>query len=144
MRGHWDVLSATSWQIGLLATTQPVAVDTQAEVQQLDYLADLLVTAAATEVTATNYARKVLSRTPVAQDDVNNRANLAAAPVVWAALGGAVNNLLLGYFVFTEGTGADTGRPLIAVRWYDPADQYTTVGTDFTQPISNMFPGSQL
>lgn len=143
-RGHWDVLTSTSWQIGLLSTSQPAAVDTKAEVQQLDYVSDLLITAAAIESAFTGYTRKPLVRTPVAQDDINNRANLVAAPVVWDPAGGAVNELIVGHFIFTEGTGADTSRPLIGVRWYDVADQYTTIGNAFTQPISNLLLGSQI
>lgn len=137
--GAWNTEASTSFQIGLLVTTQPAAADSQAEIQQMNWVSDLLVTAAAIECTATNYTRLPLSRVAVTEDDIGNRALLpVSASPYWPTLGGALNQLIIGHFIFAEGGGSDTTRPLYIVRWYDPAfDQYTTVGADYSVAMTN-------
>lgn len=103
----------------------------------MNYVADLTVTAGAVECTATGYARVALARSAVAEDDVNNRANLpVSADPTWATLGGATNQQIIGHFMFTEGAGSDTTRPLWVVRWYDPTDYHTTTGAAFSIHMS--------
>lgn len=140
--GAWNTEASTSFQIGLLVTTQPAAADSQAEIQQMNWVSDLLITAAATECTATNYVRKALARLAVAEDGVGNRAlfPVSASPI-WTALGGATNQSIIGHFIFSEGLGSDTARPLYVVRWYDPAipDVHTTTGADFSVAMTYPF-----
>lgn len=137
--GAWTTEPAGSFQIGLLVGVQPVAADSQAEIQQMNYVADLTVTAAATECTATNYTRLALSRSAVTEDDIGNRALLpVSTSPVWTNLGGVTNQTIIGYFVFTEGAGSDTTRPLYIVRWFDTFDVYTTVGANYSVAMSNL------
>lgn len=98
-QGGWDDSAATIFRMGLLKTSIPAAVDTAAEVADLNTVNDLLVTAAATEAAFAGYARKNLSRTNAAEDDANDRVNLAIAAVTWAA--------------------APAGETMVGAFWYD-------------------------
>lgn len=131
--GAWVTLPPTSVQVGLLVAPQPAAADTQAEIQQMNFLADLTVTAGAVECTASGYARVAIPRGSIVEDDANNRANLpATADASWPVLGGVVNQQIIGHFMFTEGGGSDLTRPLWVVRWYAPADLYSTTGASYS------------
>jgi hypothetical protein len=136
MQGVWDDAGSTNIRVGLLAGSQPAALDTQAEVQDINTVAELL--AIATEATFTNYVRKNLSRTNWAEDDTNNRANADAGDVVWTAAGGAANNTLYGAFFYDATTDTnDTTRILLSVDWF--ATSIPTNGGDFTYAISDLY-----
>jgi hypothetical protein len=136
MQGIWDDAGATAIRMGLVKV-QPAGADTQAEVDDLNTVNDLLVTAGATECDFTNYARKNLSRSNAAEDDTNNRVNLDAADVVWTAAGGAANNTILGAFYYDATTDTnDTTRLLIGIDWF--ATGISTNGGDFTYAIADL------
>lgn len=133
-QGVWDDVAATIIRMGLVKV-QPAAADTQAEVDDLNTVAELLVTAGATECDFTNYARKNLSRTNWAEDDTNNRAQAVAAAVTWTAAGGASNNTILGAFFYDASTDTnDTTRLLLSVDWF--ASGVPTNGGDITYDAS--------
>lgn len=131
--GAWVTLPSDSLRIGLLVAPQPAAADTQAEIQQMNFVSDLTVTAGAVECTASGYSRVVIPRGTITEDDVNNWAAYpTTADPSWPSIGGLVNQQIIGHFVYTEGSGSDTTRPLWVVRWYAPADLYTTNGSSFS------------
>jgi len=137
IQGDWHDLGANDIQMGLLAGSQPAALDTAAEVADIDTVAGLL--AIATEATFTDYARKNLSRSAAAEDDGNDRVNMDAADVVWTAAGGASNNTLYGAFFFKTGA-SDADRQLISVDWF--ASPITTNGGDLTYAIADLIRAS--
>jgi hypothetical protein len=118
MQGGWDDATAGNIKIGLLVGTQPTALDTLAEVANLDFVAGLL-SAGAQECTAIGYARQALTRTPASEDDVNDRSNLDAADVAFGAL--AAGQSVIGTFTYDEGGGTDATRPLLSVDWWPTA-----------------------
>jgi hypothetical protein len=110
MQGHWDDAGATVIRLGLLAGAAiPAAIDTEAEVQDLNTVDDLLVLTGVDEPVAGWYTRKNLTRTNAAEDDTNNRVNLDAADVTW--------------------TAATAGTSIYGAFWYDA----TTDTTDVTR-----------
>jgi len=135
MQGGWDDVSATNIKIGLLQSPQPATLDTLAEVSNLDFVSSLL--ALATEATATGYARQTLTRTNWTEDDTNDRANADASDVAFGALGGAVNNTIVGTFTFDEGGGTDASRTLISVDWYTTG--VATNGGTYTTTIADAY-----
>lgn len=136
LQGAWDDAAGTAIKMGLVKV-QPTAADTQAEVDDLNTVNDLLVTAGATECDFTNYVRKDLSRSAVAEDDTNNRVNLDAADVVWTSAGGATNNTILGAFYYDATTDTnDTTRLLIGIDWF--ATGVPTNGGNFTYAIADL------
>lgn len=138
VQGTWDDSAGTAIGIGLLKV-QGAAADTQVEVDDLNTVNDLIVTAGCTECDFTNYARKNLSRTNWAEDDANNRAQAVASIVTWTAAGGASNNTIVGAFFYDKATDTnDTTRQLISVDWF--ASSITTNGGDYSyDPSSGLY-----
>jgi len=137
-QGNWDDVGATLIRVGL-CKVQGAAADTVAEVADLNTVNDLLVTAGCTECDFTNYVRKNLTRTNVAEDDSNDRVNFVASSVTWTAAGGASNNTVFGLFVYDATTDTnDTTRQLISVDWF--ASSITTNGGDLTYtPATDLY-----
>lgn len=79
------------------------------------------------EANATNYARKTLAGKSIVVDDVNDRADLKASDILWAILGGAINNTLDRLIVYWEVTNDADSIPIAA---YDLS--HITSGADFT------------
>jgi hypothetical protein len=134
-QGGWDDEGASDFKMGYLKDSQPASLDTEAEVQDLNFVSDLL--ALATEANFTNYARTSLTRTNAAEDDTNNYITFDASDVVIASAGGALNNTLYGAFFYEEGSGADANRPLISVDWF--ASTFTTNGGSLTYAIADLY-----
>lgn len=135
-QGAWDDDAATLFRIGLLVGSQPAAVDTQAEVADLNTVNDLLVTAAATECSVAGYARQNLSRSNAAEDDANDRVNLDAADVAFGAL--TTGQTVIGAFVYEASTDTnDTTRQLVSVDWF--ASGVPTNGGTFTYAIADLY-----
>jgi len=140
LQGKWDSLGSTLVRVGLVAS-QPTGVDTATEVADLNTVADLLVTAGATECTFTNYTRQNLSRTNAAEDDANDRINIDAADVVWSNAGGAANDTIYGAFIYSAETDtSDSTRELLSIDWF--ATPLPTNGGDFTYAISDLYRAS--
>lgn len=135
MQGHWDDAGATVVRLGLLAgSSTPAAIDTEAEIQDLNTVAELDALTGVTESAFTNYARKNLSRTNAAEDDTLNSAVLDCADVTWTAAGGAVNETTYGAFWYDATTDTnDTTRLLCGLILFTPI---TTNGSDLTLTIT--------
>lgn len=139
MQGGWDDASASNIKMGLLQSPQPAGLDTLAEVSNVNFVADLVTTGTglATECTATGYGRQSMTRTNATEDDTNDRSNLDASDVSFGALGGAVNNTIVGTFTYDEGSGTDATRPVISVDWW--ATGVPTNGGTFTVTIADHY-----
>lgn len=134
-QGSWDDDGATVIQVGLITgTSVPTTMDTEAEVQDLNFVNDLLVLAGVDEPVGGWYTRKQLTRTNVVEDDTNNWAAMDAANVTWTAAT-AGENIIAG-FVFKE-LGADTVDELISVFTF--ASALPTNGSDITLTITDLY-----
>lgn len=135
-QGKWDSLGGTLIRAGLLVASQPVAVDTAAEVADLNFVSDLLVTAGATECSLAGYARQNLTRSAAAEDDANDRVNLDASDISWGAL--PAGQTLYGTFYYSAETDtSDSTRELLSIDWY--ATPVPTNGAACTTPIADLY-----
>lgn len=92
-------------------------------------VAAVLAIGGASELSATNYARKATTRTDTA-DNTNNRANQAlSVAVTWTALGGASNDTMRAALFYKEGAN-DGAR--IPIALCDLTSPLTTNGGDVT------------
>ena len=133
----------TTLGIGLLVGSQPAALDTEAEVQDINTVAELLTsgTGAATEAAFTNYVRKTLASVTNTEDDTNNRTAIDAADVTWTSAGGASNETVYGAFIYDKTTDTnDTTRLVVSVDWF--ASSITTNGGDLTYAIADLYRAS--
>jgi hypothetical protein len=136
MQGHWDDAGATVIRLGLLAGAAiPAAIDTEAEVQDLNTVDDLLVLTGVDEPVAGWYSRKNLTRTNAAEDDTNNRVNLDAADVTWTAA--TAGTSIYGAFWYDATTDTtDTTRLLMGVITFGSV--VPTNGSDLTLTIADL------
>ena len=136
-QGAWDDDTAALIRLGLCSGASiPTSVDTQAEVNPLNFVSDFLALGSVVEATFTNYARQNLSRTNAAEDDGNNRVNLDAADVVISSAGGAVNNTLWGGWIFEFITN-DAASPILSVFTF--ASTITTNGSNLSLTITDLY-----
>lgn len=136
-QGAWDDDTAALIRLGLCsAASVPAACDTQAEINPLNFVSDLLGLSGVTECNFTNYGRQNLSRTPAAEDDGNNRVNIDAADVVINSAGGATNNTIWGGFIFEFITN-DAASPLLSVFIF--GTPITTNGSNLTLAIADLY-----
>ena len=129
MQGKWETTSGTTITAKLLQGTQNTAADTAAEVADIATFTALLANGT-TECTATNYVAKTVTRVNATLDGTNDRSNLDASDIVWTALGGAVNNTLIGVAIVD-------GTALLSVDWF--ASSITTNGGDLTYAIADLY-----
>lgn len=105
--------------------------------EDYDDLAALLA-GANTEADFTNYARKTLTDTDVANptpDDTNNRQDADIPDQTWTSAGGATNNTLVKLIVcYDNDTGAGTDSNLIPLTHHDFA--VTTNGNDLVAQVN--------
>jgi hypothetical protein len=136
MQGHWDDAGATVIRLGLLAGAAiPAAIDTEAEIQDLNTVDDLLVLTGVDEPVAGWYSRKNLTRTNAAEDDTNNRVNLDAADVTWTAA--TAGTSIYGAFWYDATTDTtDVTRLLMGVITF--ASVVPTNGSDLTLTIADL------
>lgn len=143
MQGQWDDAAATIIRLGLIVNTSaavPAAMDTEAEIQDLNTVGELLALTGVDEPTGGWYTRKNLSRTNWAEDDTNNRANAAiSAAVTWTAadVNGGETHIVGGFSYDATTDTNDTTRLLISVI------TWTTIralnGSDLTVPTGDFF-----
>jgi hypothetical protein len=119
MQGDWDDAAAGDYSLGLLVAaspgTVPATIDTQAEINPLNFVSDLTALAGVTEASWGGYARTALTRTAATEDDGNNRVNMDASDVVFANAA-VVSTLTHCYGGFIFKTGAsDAARALMSV-----------------------------
>lgn len=94
-------------------------------------VAAVLAAGANVEADATNYVRKVLATKAVTKDDTNHRAEYSFDDIVFAALGGTLDNTIVAVLLYLHVTNdADS----IPISFHDIADTATD-GTDFTLQV---------
>ena len=113
---------------GLVAVLlQSAGLEADGTLKDYDTLAALLA-GASDEATFTNYARKTLSSVSWLVDDTNDRGDLDADDLSWAAAGGAVNNTLAKLVIcYDPDTTGGTDADLIPLTAHDIS--VTTDGT---------------
>jgi hypothetical protein len=141
LQGQWDDAGATAIKIGLLeGAAIPAAIDTEAEVQDLNTVGELLALTGVDEPAGGWYTgqhtsgRANLSRTNAAEDDTNNRVNMVAADVVWTAA--TAGTSIYGAFWYDGTTNTDDSTRLLM-----GVITFTAVplnGSDFTLDISDL------
>ena len=102
-QGHWDDAGAAVIKVGLLVNatgTIPAAIDTEAEIQDLNTVGELLALTGVDEPTSGWYTRVALTRNNASEDDTNNRVNLDSGNASWtAAVSAAGETNVYGFFV---------------------------------------------
>jgi Ca2+-binding RTX toxin-like protein len=102
-------------------------------------VADLLGVTDTYELVATNYARKLTSRT-ISKDDVLDRVTGSlSSNITWTALGGATNDIVRAAIFYVEG-GSDALRYLISLHELTLA--IPTNGADFALPSGIVLVGT--
>lgn len=136
MQGLWDDAGASAVKLGLLAgASVPAAIDTQAEINDLNTVAELLALTGVDEPVGGWYARASLTRTAAAEDDTNDRVNLDAANVTFTAATAGEN--IYGAFWYDATTDTnDTTRLLCGVITF--ASVIPTNGSDLTVTINDL------
>lgn len=141
MQGIWDDAGSTAIKMGLLAGASiPAVMDTEAEVQDLDTVGELLALTGVDEPTAAWYTaagsagRLSLVRTNAAEDDANNRVNLDAGDLTWTAA--TAGTSVYGGFWYDGTTDTnDTTRLLCGVITF--ASVIPTNGSDLVLQIND-------
>ncbi len=136
LQGQWDDAGATAVDIGLLVGAAiPAAIDTEAEIQDLNTVGELLALTGVDEPVGGWYVRKDLSRTNAAEDDTNNRVNMDTANVVWTAA--AAGETIYGAFWWDATTDTnDTTRQLMGLILFAAAVPLN--GSDFTLTVTDL------
>lgn len=136
MQGHWDDAGASVIRLGLLAGASiPTGIDTEAEIQDLNTVDELLTITSVDEPGAGWYSRKNLSRSNASEDDTNNRVNMDAADVTWTAATAGTN--IYGAFWYDATTDTnDTTRLLMGVILFGSV--VPTNGSDLTLTITDL------
>lgn len=141
LQGAWDDVAATIIRC-FLVKVQGAGADTQGEIDDMNTVNDLIVTAGCTECDFTNYARKNLARTNFAEDDTNNWALAVATTITWTAAGGATNNTILGAGFYDASTDTnDTTRLLLSIDWF-ASGQATNGGDISYNPSAGLYKGA--
>lgn len=142
IQGLWDDAGSTAVKLGLLeGASIPTAIDTEAEIQDLNTVGELLALTGVDEPASAWYTgqgasgRKNLSRTNAAEDDTNNRVNMVAADVVYTSA--TVGDDIYGAFWYDGTTDTnDTTRLLCGLILFSSV--IPTNGSDLTLDISDL------
>ena len=141
VQGLWDDAGATAVKLGLLAgASTPAAIDTEAEIQDLDTVAALLALTGVDEPANAWYTgqgasgRMNLTRTASAEDDANHRVNLDAANVTYTAA--TAGDTIYGAFWYDASTDTnDSTRLLCGLILFTPVP---TNGSDLVLTINDL------
>jgi hypothetical protein len=129
LQGQWDDAGATAIKIGLInGSAVPAAIDTEAEVQDLNTVSELLALTGVDEPTQAWYTgagtagRINLTRTNAAEDDTNNRVNLDTTNVTYTAAtaGGGETHVCAAFWYDGTTNTDDTTRLLMGVITFTP------------------------
>lgn len=136
LQGAWDDLGATDIRMGYIAgAAVPAAMDTEAEIQDLNFVSELLALTGVDEPTASGYARMTLDRTNATEDDTNNRVNMDAGNETLSSVA-AGDNIIAGFVYYHVGAD-DSANPLMSVFTLDAA--VPTNGSDITATIADLY-----
>lgn len=138
IQGLWDDAGSSAVKIGLLeGSSVPAAIDTEAEIQDLDTVGALLALTSVDEPAGSWYARKSLTRSASSEDDTNNRVNMDADDVTWDDADTSEETHVYGGFWYDATTDTnDTSRLLCGVFTFSSAVALN--GSDLTLTISDL------
>lgn len=145
LQGQWDDAGGTVLKLGLInGSSIPAAADTQAEINDLNTVAELLALSGVAQPTQAWYTgagvagRVNLSRTNAAEDDTNDRVNLDTANVTYTAAtpGGGETHVAGGFWYDATTDTNDTTRLLCGVFWFTTA--LALNGSDITLTINDL------
>jgi hypothetical protein len=142
LQGAWDDAGATAIKVGLLeGAAIPAAIDTEAEIQDLNTVAELLALTGVDEPATAWYTgagasgRVNLTRTNAAEDDTNNRVGLDASNVTYTAA--TAGDDIYGAFWYDGTTDTnDTTRLLCGLILFSSV--VPTNGSDLTLTITDL------
>jgi hypothetical protein len=145
LQGNWDDSAAGDIEVGLLVNTSaaiPTTIDSQAEVNDLNFVSDLLALGGVIEAAWTTpvaYARQDLVRSVATEDDTNDRVNMDAGNLTWsqATVQGA-NTHVVGAFCYHTGA-SDAARALYSVITF--TSPIALNGSDVLVAIADLFRG---
>ena len=130
-QGDWDDAGGSDYLVGLLdGAAVPAAMDTEAEVQDLNFVADLLALSGVAGLAVAGYSRSALTRSSASEDDGNNRVVLDASDLTFSGL--ALGGDIYGGIIYKT-VASDAARALLAVVAL--ASVIPTNGSDFTLTI---------
>jgi hypothetical protein len=136
LEGRWNSAGATDIRMGYIqGTSRPTTIDTEAEIQDLNFVSELLALAGVDEPTVGGYARMNLDRVNAAEDDTNNWAALDAGDEVLSSV--AAGESIIGGFVLRFVTN-DSDSPLWSV-WLLDAPGVATNGSNVTAAIADLY-----
>lgn len=141
LQGQWDDAGATALKIGLLAgASTPAAIDTEAEIQDLNTVSELLALTGVDEPVGAWYTgagssgRINLTRTNASEDDTNNRVNMDTSNVTYTAA--TLGETIYGAFWYDGTTDTnDTTRLLCGLILFTPVP---TNGSDLTLTVTDL------
>jgi len=119
--------SGVDLRMGLLKTLAGVT-----NVPDINFIADMESHADFAEVTASGYARVALTGEASTEDDANDRANVDADNVAFAAI--AAGETIVGVFIF-EHTGSDATAKVVGI--YDISPTIPTNGGPVTINVAD-------
>jgi hypothetical protein len=140
VQGQWVDAGAGAIAVGLVnGSAIPATMDSEAEIQDLNTVGELLALAGVDEPTQGWYVRKVLANRSTTEDDANNRINADADDVVWTAAtpGGGETHVCAGFSWDLTVDTNDTTRLLLSVFTFTTATALN--GSDLTLAITDFF-----
>jgi hypothetical protein len=121
---------ATDFYLGAFdAAAVPAAIDTEAEIQDLNTVAEVLALTGVDEPVVAGYGRIQITSITPAEDDTNNRVNIDSADIALGSLATGAN-IRCG-FVFKEG-GTDAQDQLYGIWILDATIPTNGSGITFT------------
>lgn len=136
VQGYWDDAGATDIVMGYIAgTARPASIDSEAEIQDFNFVDELLGATGVDELTVSGYSRMVLTRAAAAEDDTNNRVNMDTDNETLADV--VAGESIIGGFVCRVVTN-DADSPLWSVFLLD-APGVPANGSDITATIADLY-----
>lgn len=130
-----QVAGASDVYVGLYTgASVPAAIDSEAEITDLNTVAQLLALTAVDEPVGVWYTRNTLSGLTATEDDVNDRENIDALNSTW--VNATTGETIAGFFIAKEG-GTDAFDQLISVGSFDPP--VPTNGSNLAATINDLF-----
>lgn len=111
LEGQWADAGSTAIKMGLLVGAAVPGALTQAAVEDVNTVTELLALTGVDEPVGGWYVRKDLSRTALEEDDTNNRVDMAIAAVVWTAA--TAGESIYGAFTYDATTDTNDGTRLV-------------------------------
>jgi hypothetical protein len=136
IQGQWEDAGGTAIGEGLLVgASTPAAIDTEAEIQDLNTVGELLALTGVDEPVGGWYSRQNLTRSAAVEDDTNNRVNMDTANVTHTAA--SAGETIYGGFIADNTVNTnDTTRLFWSLMLWTPVPLN---GSDLTLTITDLY-----